>query len=79
VSLTRTNVTLPTELLREIDALAGPRGRSRFLAEAGAARLKREKLRVAIEQAAGSVPSWRRLSREDVSRLVEDLRSEETD
>ncbi|MBA3435326.1 MAG: ribbon-helix-helix protein, CopG family, partial [Chloroflexi bacterium] len=26
--LTRTNVTLPEELMREVDELAGPRGRS---------------------------------------------------
>src|SRR5687767_122842 len=32
--LARTNVTLPATLLREVDRFAGPRGRSRYVAEA---------------------------------------------
>jgi len=79
MALARTNLTLPEELLRQVDDLAGPRGRSRYVAEAVAARVKRDRLGRAIEQAAGSVPSWAHLSREDVSRLVDDMRSEETD
>jgi len=79
MALARTNLTLPEELLREVDELAGPRGRSRYVTEAVEARVKRDRLRRAIEQAAGSVPSWKRLSREDVTRLVDEMRSEATD
>lgn len=58
-----TNLTLPRDLVADIDAIAGRRNRSRFVEEAVRARLKREHLRVAIEQTAGSVsaedhPEW---------------------
>ena len=51
MTLTRTNVTLPAELLNEVDELAGPRGRSQFVAEAVAAKVKRERLRKALDAA----------------------------
>ncbi len=55
MALARTNVTLPEELLREVDDLAGPRGRSQFVAEAVAATVKRERLRRAIEASRGAL------------------------
>jgi hypothetical protein len=81
VSLARTNLTLPRELLREVDAVAGPRGRSRYVAEAVAQRVKRDRLLSALDSAAGSlVPKGGRpMSRADVSAWVEELRSEVTD
>jgi metal-responsive CopG/Arc/MetJ family transcriptional regulator len=79
--LARTNLTLPEALLQEVDALAGPRGRSRYVAEAVAARVKRDKLRKAIDGAAGSLvkPGGRPMTRDQVSALVEEMRSEESD
>ena len=53
MALARTNLTLPEELMREVDELAGPRGRSAFVAEAVAARVKRERLRKAMDAARG--------------------------
>ena len=53
MALARTNLTLPEELMREVDELAGPRGRSAFVAEAVAIRVKRERLRRAMDAAAG--------------------------
>jgi metal-responsive CopG/Arc/MetJ family transcriptional regulator len=47
--LARTTVTLPEELLAEVDALAGPRGRSAFVTQAIEARVKRERLRRALD------------------------------
>jgi predicted transcriptional regulator len=49
-----TNLTLPPELVAEVDALAGRRNRSRFVEEAVRARLRRERLGTAIEKAAGA-------------------------
>ncbi|HXR26628.1 MAG TPA: ribbon-helix-helix domain-containing protein [Candidatus Baltobacteraceae bacterium] len=49
-----TNLTLPPELVAEVDALAGQRNRSRFIEDAVRARLRRERLGAAIEQAAGA-------------------------
>jgi len=81
VALARTNLTLPEELLRQVDEIAGPRGRSRYVADAVAQRVKRDRLRLAIEASYGSlVPKGGRpMTREEVSALIEELRSEETD
>ena len=58
-----TNLTLPADLVADIDAVAGRRNRSRFVEDAVRARLKRERLRVAIEQTFGALagqgpPAW---------------------
>ena len=49
----RTNLLLPQELVSEVDHFAGARGRSRYVAEALEMRLKRDRLREAIEASAG--------------------------
>jgi metal-responsive CopG/Arc/MetJ family transcriptional regulator len=80
VALARTNLTLPAELLREVDELAGPRGRSRYVAEAVAYRVKRDRLGKAIRDTAGIMvgkPGW--MSPDEVLQWVRDLREEETD
>ena len=81
MALARTNLTLPEDLLREVDELAGPRGRSRYVADAVAQRVKRDKLGRAIKLAAGSlVPKGGRpMTRDEVSAWVEQMRSEESD
>jgi ribosome modulation factor len=48
------------------------------VAEAVAQRLKRDRLGRAIEATAGIVPQSRRLSRRQVTKLVDDLRAEES-
>ena len=50
----RTNLLLPKELVDEIDHFAGARGRSRYVAEALRARLKRDRLKEVIEKTAGA-------------------------
>jgi metal-responsive CopG/Arc/MetJ family transcriptional regulator len=50
----RTNLLLPKELVMEVDRYAGPRGRSRYVAEALEARLRRDRLRDAIGKTAGA-------------------------
>ena len=59
----RTNLLLPEELVREVDHFAGPRGRSRYVAEALRARIRRDRLREAVERTAGVLstedyPDW---------------------
>lgn len=49
----RTNLLLPKELVDEVDRFAGERGRSRYVAEALRARLKRDRLKEAIAQTSG--------------------------
>lgn len=79
--LARTNLTLPEALIAEVDALAGPRGRSRYVADAVAQRVKRDRLLRAVEASTGSlVPTGGRpMTRDEVSALVDDLRSETSD
>lgn len=50
----RTNLMLPEELVADIDRFAGPRGRSRYVAEALAKQVRRDHLREAIEASAGA-------------------------
>ncbi len=79
--LARTNLTLPEDLLRQVDGLAGPRGRSRYVADAVAQRVKRDHLLRAIEASAGCLvpPDGRPMTREEVSAWVREQRSEVTD
>src|ERR1700749_120447 len=52
----KTHVILPQDLLAEIDALVGPRGRSAFLDETARSELKRRHLLAFLNQ---SEPAWR--------------------
>ncbi len=80
MTLARTNLTLPEDLLQEVDAIAGPRGRSRYVAEAVRQRVKRDRLRQAIDASAGVFRGTAHArSREQVTDWIETLRSEETD
>ncbi|HEY7942088.1 MAG TPA: ribbon-helix-helix domain-containing protein [Candidatus Limnocylindrales bacterium] len=77
-----TNLTLPPELVAEVDALAGRRNRSRFIEEAVRARLKRERLGAAMERAFGAwagkgPPEWE--EPDGVVRWVRAQRAMETD
>jgi len=78
----RTNLLLPKELVDEVDHFAGERGRSRYVAEALRARLKRDRLREAIRETAGVLrpddyPEWS--TPEKVVDWVRARRSEVTD
>jgi hypothetical protein len=52
----RTHVILPQDLLAEIDALVGPRGRSAFLVETARSELKRRQLLAFLRS---DEPVWR--------------------
>jgi len=79
-ALARTNVTLPAELLAEVDELAGPRGRSQFVADAVAAKVKREGLRKAIDAARGVfVGSPYQMTPDEAYRWVRSMREEDED
>ena len=77
-----TNLSLPVELVAEIDEVAGPRNRSRFVEEALRRAVRREQFRIAGERTAGSLrakdyPHWR--TPDDVVAWVREMRAEETD
>lgn len=75
------NLSLPEDLVRDLDEVAGPRKRSAFAEEALRRAIKREKFRIAVERYAGSLdmryyPHWR--TSEDVVKWVREMRAEET-
>lgn len=76
----RTNLLLPKDLVEHLDRVAGPRGRSRYVAEAVRARLDRDQRIADIRAAAGI---WRDHplfpTSEAVVEWVRELRREETD
>lgn len=67
MGMKRAHVLLPGELLREIDALVGPRGRSSFLVETARNEVRRQRLLQFLEgkgskgknAGAGSGPAWK--------------------
>jgi hypothetical protein len=50
----RTNLMLPEDLVASIDEIAGPRGRSRYVAAALEKAIRRDRLRAAIDATAGA-------------------------
>jgi hypothetical protein len=52
----RAHVLLPHDLVREIDSIVGPRGRSAFLVETAREAVRRRKLLRFLES---DVPAWR--------------------
>jgi metal-responsive CopG/Arc/MetJ family transcriptional regulator len=77
MAMARTNVTLPEEMIREIDEMAGPRGRSAYVAEAVRARLKRDRMRKVFDETFGAAAGhsqWK--DADEVYRWVRSLRDD---
>jgi hypothetical protein len=55
MALVRTNITLPEETLALVDAVAGPRGRSRYIADVVARQVRRDNARMVWEKYAGAL------------------------
>jgi hypothetical protein len=77
----RTNLMLPPELVAEVDRIAGPRNRSRYVAEAVKTRLRRDHLKEVWDRSFGILkaedyPYW--ATSEMVVEWVRALRAEET-
>lgn len=77
-----TNLSLPMDLVAEIDRLAGKRNRSAFVEDAVRRQLRRARLRTAMDRTAGvwrdkGPVAWS--TAEGVARWVRDQRAEETD
>jgi len=78
----RTHISLPADLVAEIDELAGPRGRSRFIEEAVRMKVLNEKQRRMLKKLASKppldpekYPYWR--TPQDISEWVHNLRLED--
>jgi hypothetical protein len=76
MGLVRTNITLPEETLALVDAVAGPRGRSRYIADVVARQVRRDNARMVFERYAGFLEdsdSWGRTP-EETDRLLREVR-----
>ena len=74
-------MSLPEDLVGQLDEVAGPRNRSAFAEDALRRAIRRERLRLSIERTAGALkaedyPHWR--TPEDIVRWVEEMRAEVT-
>jgi hypothetical protein len=76
----RTNLMLPVDLVEAIDEIAGPRGRSRYVAEAVTKQVRRDRLFAAARETAGA---WKDHplfpTSESVVEWVRALRAEDGD
>ncbi len=61
----RAHILLPYDLIREIDAIVGPRGRSAFLVETAREAVRRRKLLQFLESDA---PGWKDSDHPELSR-----------
>jgi Ribonuclease G/E len=78
MALVRTNVTLPKETLDLVDAVAGPRGRSRYIADVVSRQVRRDHARDVFQRYAGALKestSWGRTD-EEVDEYFRRLRAE---
>lgn len=76
MGLVRTNITLPEETLALVDAVAGPRGRSRYIADVVARQVRRDNARMVFEKYAGALKdsdAWGRTP-EETDRLLREAR-----
>lgn len=74
-STQRAHILIPADLLREIDAIVGPRGRSAFLLETAREEVRRRKLLNFLDS---ETPAWQRKNHSggDSGAWVRKLRSE---
>lgn len=76
MTLVRTNITLPEDLLAQIDAIAGPRGRSKYIADVVARQVRRDNLLRVINETAGALKgskAWGETP-EETDRILRELR-----
>ncbi|MEX2183044.1 MAG: hypothetical protein WEC14_01215 [Chloroflexota bacterium] len=78
MGLARTNITLPEETLALIDEVAGPRGRSRYIADVVTRQVRRDHAREVFRTYAGALKdstTWGRTD-EEVDAYFRRLRAE---
>lgn len=78
MALVRTNITIPEETLALVDAVAGPRGRSAYIADVVAKQVRRDNARIVWEKYAGALKdstTWGRTD-EEVLETLRELRDD---
>jgi len=76
MALVRTNITLPAEVLALVDQVAGPRGRSAYIADVVARQVRRDNALRVIRETAGALrgsKTWGETPAE-TDRILRELR-----
>jgi hypothetical protein len=76
MALVRTNITLPAEVLALVDEVAGPRGRSAYIAEVVARQVRRDNAIRVVRETAGALKgstAWGRTP-EEIDRTLREVR-----
>jgi metal-responsive CopG/Arc/MetJ family transcriptional regulator len=76
MAMVRTNITLPAEVLALVDEVAGPRGRSAYIADVVARQVRRDNARKVFRETRGALKgssSWGR-TQEEVDRNLREVR-----
>lgn len=79
-TVTRANMIIPEDLLRKVDALAGPRGRTQYVVDTLARQVRRDLLARALDETFGVTsgdPGHRDTG--EVARWVRELRAGDRD
>ncbi len=77
--LTRATITLPHDLIREVDNIAGRRGRSRYIADAVVQRIRRDRIAAALAETEGAMKDRPgAMTPEETLQWIGELRSEVT-
>ena len=76
MAMVRTNITLPAELLEQIDRVVGPRGRSPYIASLLAKQVRRDLQRKVFEETFGAMigkPGW--MNADEALAFAKELRA----
>jgi hypothetical protein len=76
MAMVRTNITLPAEVLALVDEVAGPRGRSAYIADVLARQARRDNVRKVFEETRGVLKGhsgWGRTP-EEIDRNLREVR-----
>ena len=76
MALVRTNITIPEEVLAQVDAVAGPRGRSAYISEVVAKQARRDNALKIVRETAGALKgseTWGETP-EEYDRILRELR-----
>ena len=76
MALVRTNITIPEDVLSLVDAVAGPRGRSAYIADVVARQVRRDNARKVFAELAGALKgskTWGETP-EETDRILRELR-----
>lgn len=82
MSTSKIHLTIPFELAKEVNKLAGERGRSKFIAEALNEKIQKEKFKTAVKECAGAwkVENHSELTSENkVSEYIDNIRKQSSE